>query len=147
MSDDLIGLWSLTDFFIVFENDRPPKTPFGKHPSGFLSYHNNGRMQALLSHHTRSSFPNDLEHAHLASDRDKAQAFNESLSYAGRWSLSGQRITHQVLFATNPQIIGRALVRHVDLLDEKNLHLRYSVAGRSGAINYILKWTKVLESE
>ena len=143
MSDHLMGLWSLTEFSISFPDERPTRYPFGRKPSGFLSYHSSGHMQALLSHQDRSPFPKDLEHAHRVDETTKARAFDESLSYAGRWELDNTVIHHHVLFASNPQIIGHTLSRRIHQLTETHLQLGYAVHGRSGQINYILKWIKI----
>ena len=147
MTTPLIGLWSLTEFVIQSKSARHLKRPFGNNPHGFLSYHSSGHMQALLCHEQRSPFPKDLEHAHAASAEDKAQAFNESLSYAGEWSLKDQEVAHYVQFSTNPQIMGQVLIRRINQLSKDQLILSYDVSSRSGPIEYILKWQKVSPAE
>lgn len=147
MTSSIVGLWSLTEFVIKSPSAQSIKWPFGQKPFGYLSYHFSGHMQALLCHETRSPFPKDLEHAHLANDQVKAQAFNESLSYGGEWRRTGNNMAHHVQFATNPQIMGQILTRRIDTLDDKNLILSYDVPSRKGLLEYILSWHKISPSE
>ena len=143
MTTPLIGLWSLTEFVVQSKSAQLLKRPFGLKPHGFLSYHSSGHMQALLCHEQQSPFPKNLEHAHTASTEAKAQAFNESLSYAGEWTLTDRQVAHHVHFSTNPQIMGQMLIRRINRLSKEQLVLSYDVPSRSGPIEYILKWQKV----
>ena len=138
MTTPLIGLWSLTEFVIQSKSARHLKRPCGNNPHGYMSYHSSGHMQALLCHEQRSPFPKDLEHAHAASAEDKAQAFNESLSYAGEWTLKDQEVLIMCNFS-NPRRPG--VDRTDQSAQQRPTGSQYDVSSRSGPIS-ILKWQR-----
>lgn len=139
----LIGIWQLDAIYITFSDNRPVRYPLGKSPIGFLSYHANGQMQAILSRKKRSPFPNALERGHRADSGVKASAFDESMAYAGEYQLRDGKVVHRVKCATNPSIIGTEMTRNLVFLNDQEIELSYTLPTQNKSIcTYVIRWKK-----
>jgi hypothetical protein len=142
-STPLIGIWQLDAIYITFSDDRPVRYPLGKNPIGFLSYHANGHMQAILSRKKRSHFPKSLEKGHLADSDAKATAFDESMAYAGEYQLLDGTVVHRVKCSTNPSIIGTEMTRTLVFLNDHEIELSYTIPTQNKSIcTYVIRWKK-----
>jgi hypothetical protein len=139
----LIGAWTLSGFRVTFSDGRDALEPFGGDARGLLVYSADGHVCAVLSRGDRQPLQaGSLEQAHRASEADKARAFDSYLSYAGRWRLEGDEVTHLVELAAVPEVVGAEQKRRATL-DGDALTLRYDVATRSGAsAHYELRWLR-----
>ena len=135
---ELVGAWALVDFWIRFDDGRPAQAGFGPGATGWLLYSDSGRMSALLSRAQRPalSIPR-LESAQRAPAAEKAQAFDDYLSYAGSWRLDGDEVVHEVSEALVPNIVGLAQRRRASLSGDL-LTLSY----RGGPKLYTLRWRR-----
>ena len=136
----LIGCWLLEDCTLIFSDGRPSKTPFQK---GMICYTHSGYMQATLSVFPRSNPSiSGLERGHKLTEQEKAQAFDEYMSYGGRYSYNSTEVFHNIDFALNPSIIGTQLKRNY-ICTEEQLVLSYThIVRPSLSIQYNLKWKK-----
>ncbi|MEP4379200.1 MAG: lipocalin-like domain-containing protein [Alphaproteobacteria bacterium] len=106
--EDIIGAWNLVDTFR--ENPDGTTTPNqGADPMGIIMYSPDGHMCAITRSRSRP-FPAMPD----ATDADKARMFDSYLSYAGRWSLDGNTVTHHVEHALNENFVGQDRKRVID---------------------------------
>lgn len=103
-STDLVGSWLLDEWRIDYPGDRPAARPFGSDAVGLLVYAADGWMTATISRRDRSTL--SAVSAVKADQSSKARAFQEYLTYAGRWMVVGERIAHDVEMSLNPALIG-----------------------------------------
>ena len=121
----LHGHWRLQRCTLSFSDGRPTRHPF---EDGFLCYSPQGTMQACLSTKERSVFSkSSLERGYQASQAEKAQCFDEYLSYAGSYEIVNQQVIHHVDVSLNPSIIGQTLQRSYRFEDDM-LVLFYDVS-------------------
>ena len=141
--EDIAGAWSLVSFVLRYTDGRPDVHPFGRAPHGLIIYESSGTMSAVLSHEERTHLGSQtMEWAHTASQDAKACAFDTYVSYAGTWSLEGDRVTHTVDYALVPELVGQTLTRQA-ILDGTQLVLRYHTTTRSGVTcAHVLRWRR-----
>jgi len=107
-SADLLGAWSLVDWTIEYPDGRITR-PFGQDPCGLIVYDGGGWMSAVLMRSDRAPFGTvDMRCVGM---EEKTRAFDEYLSYAGRWSLEGSTVRHEVALSLNPLLIGTTQIR------------------------------------
>ena len=123
---DLIGAWSLVSS-INYKNDVGKPT-FGTPPSGQIQYTRDGRMSAFL-----------MDPDWVAEGDQKADSFTEFFSYAGRWKLEGDKVRHDIEFASVPTKVGTHFVRTLTVIDKNTIELKTAPeTSKSGAV-YITK--------
>ena len=100
-------------------------------------------MQACLSKHPRHmGSVIGLEQGHRLSSAEKALAFDEYLSYAGRYTYTDTQVTHLVEQALNPSVLGHRLVRNY-ILNQDQLILSYTHPVRKNlSLDYVLTWKR-----
>lgn len=104
MSNPYVGTWSLQDF--VIHPKEGPQRPWGQSITGLLVYSESGHVSVSINRAVDES------------DSNKDQAIlNSVLFYAGTYSVEGGTILHKVTQATNPQRIGREMIRYAKLED------------------------------
>jgi len=91
------------------------ETPFGSGPSGFLTYSEDGRVTALISYGGRKS----LSVGGGSVLEEQAEAFKTFLAYAGRYTLSGDNVTHHIEISSIQNYVGKDLVRRVKFQDDQ----------------------------
>ena len=94
--------------------------PYGKKPVGFITYTRDGRMSAVLSYDGRKPLSGDREASGV---QERADAFSTAFAYAGRYTFSGDKVTHHVEVSTIQNWVGTDLVRTV-AIDGKRVTLR-----------------------
>lgn len=102
--DRLVGSWQLVRWTIEYPDGRAPTLPFGADALGLIVYAADGWMTATMCRRQRAGLSSPT--AARASVESKAQAFDEYLSYGGRWHLEGDAVVHEVLVSMNPSLIG-----------------------------------------
>jgi len=132
-ADDLVGVWTLEATYA--EDDDGNKTPaLGDNPKGRILYTADGYMVAMTGYGNRQ-LP-----ASGASEADKAAAFDSYMTYSGRWSLSGNVVTHKIDHATNPNWIGSARERTIDHQGDRMV---FSGISGDGVTRAIIIWRRV----
>ena len=108
--DQIAGTWRLIAASATSGGDRND-APYGPNPSGFITYTRDGRVMAIISHSGRKPLASGDRIS--ASVDERAEAFATSFSYAGRYSLAGDRIIHRVEIASVQNWVDTDLVRLV----------------------------------
>lgn len=104
----LVGTWQLTAASAITDSGEIDDSPFGTGPVGLLVYTADGTVAALISNGGRSALSADR----IASPTDeRASAFATFFSYAGRYSVAGDRVIHHVQVASFENWVGTDLVR------------------------------------
>ena len=111
-NENLVGTWKLMSAFTTTSEQR--ETPYGPAPIGFLSYTADGRVTALISYDGRKSLT-----VGGGTPEEQAEAFKTFLAYAGRYTLSGDTITHHVEISSIQNYVNRDLVRRVKFEDDQ----------------------------
>jgi hypothetical protein len=107
-NDKLVGAWKLVSASSTTSSGERNETPYGSNPVGFLTYSADGRVCAMISYDGRKSLSmggGTLE--------EQAEAFKTFLAYAGRYTLSGDKVTHHVEISSIQNYVDRDLVRSV----------------------------------
>jgi hypothetical protein len=134
--EDIIGAWNLVDTF----RDNPDGTRTqhqGADPMGIIMYTADGHMSAITRAGNRP-FPATAD----ATDVDKARMFDSYLSYAGRWSLDGNTVTHHVEHALNENLVGRDRKRVIDHQGDRMVLQGEGGAGGDGTSIATIIWER-----
>jgi len=106
-NDALVGSWKLQAALSISSTGELDEIPYGLGPSGFLTYGDDRRMTALISYGGRKPL------SPMASPAEQAEAFRTFFSYAGRYTLAGNQVTHHVEISSIQNYVNRNLVRTV----------------------------------
>jgi hypothetical protein len=106
-NDKLVGTWKLVSASSTTSSGERNESPYGASPTGFLTY-GNGMVTALISYDGRKSLSFGG-----GSVEEKAEAFKTFLAYAGRYVVSGDKVTHHVEISSIQNYVGKDLVRNV----------------------------------
>lgn len=117
----LIGTWKLVSASNMTDKGIVNDEAYGRNPIGFLTYTADGRMMAIITDGGRKPLS---KYWRVAPAGEKAEAFSTSLSYAGTFTLSGDRVTHHVEAASDPNRVNRDLVRVIVNLQDNRVTLR-----------------------
>src|SRR5271169_3801807 len=103
-SDDLVGTWKLVSASGTTSADEPSEAPYGPSPVGILTYTREGRVTALISYGGRKPLPFGG-----GTQEEQAEAFKTFLAYAGRYSISGEQVTHYVELSSIQNYVNKEL--------------------------------------
>jgi hypothetical protein len=84
---------------------------------GFLTYTADGRVTALISYGGRKSL--SAGGGTGASPEEQAEAFKTFLAYGGRYTLSGDKVTHHIEISSIQNYVDKDLVRGVKFEDDQ----------------------------
>jgi len=115
-SDKLVGTWKLVSASSTTSTGERSDTPHGPNPVGFLTYSADGRVTALISYGGRKSLS-----VGGGSLEEQAEAFKTFLAYAGRYTLSGDKVTHHIEISSIQNYVDRDLVRNVKFQEDRIL--------------------------
>jgi hypothetical protein len=107
-NDKLVGTWKLVSASTTTSTGDRSETPYGVNPVGFLTYTAEGRIIAMISHSGRKALLSGG-----GSLEEQAEGFKTFFGYAGRYTVSGDKVTHHVEISSIQNYVGRDLVRHV----------------------------------
>lgn len=130
--NDLLGTWTLLS--CVSQRGAAERRTFGDPPAGQLTYTADGRMAAFL-----------MDPAWAAAGDPKADSFTDFFSYAGTWRRDGERVTHDILFASQPTRVGTSFVRQIVPVDADTMALVTEPEVSKSGQTYItrLVWKRV----
>jgi hypothetical protein len=106
-NEKLVGTWKLVSASSTTKTGERSETPYGPNPSGFLSYTSDGRVTALISYGGRKPLSVG------AQQEEQAEAFKTFLAYGGRYTLSGDKVTHHIEISSIQNYVDKDLVRGV----------------------------------
>lgn len=117
---NLVGRWDIVSWEQVYDDGRS-ELPLGEHLSGFIRYLPDGDMVCMISRADRKRF----EHGGQwnAPAAEKAGAYDSMLSYAGRYQVDGEVVTHRVEASLFPNWIGGEQKRRAQLQPDGTLAL------------------------
>ena len=107
-NDKLVGTWKLVSASSKTSAGEPSEPPYGADPVGFLTYTQDGTVSALISYSGRK--PLSVGGGAAA---EQAEAFKTFFAYAGRYTLSGDKVTHRIEISSIQNYVGKDLVRSV----------------------------------
>jgi hypothetical protein len=110
-NDKLVGTWKLVSVSSSTSTGERNETPYGASPAGFLTYTSDGRVTAMISYDGRKPLSNSDRS--LAPVEEQAQAFKTFLAYAGRYTLSGDKVVHHVEISSFQNYVNTDLVRNI----------------------------------
>jgi hypothetical protein len=93
----LLGTWRMTSWRRKAVATGEVTDAMGSNPIGYIAYHADGRMMALVV----SSHRPKLKGA-LPTDEEKAALFDSMLAYSASYTLEDDRVIHHVDAAWNP---------------------------------------------
>ena len=112
---NLTGRWELITFEQNYDDGRIV-FPMGEGPQGIIQYTEDGYMSCQITKANRGNFTTGGQWN--ASDAEKASAYNSMLSYAGRYTLEDDVVTHFVDLSLFPNWVGGQQKRQLKF-DEK----------------------------
>jgi hypothetical protein len=116
--DALVGTWKLISATNTTEKGVI-EDAYGENPTGFLTYTPDGRMMAIIAWGGRkplSALPAPIQ--------ERADAFSTFIAYAGRYTLSGDRVIHHIEAAWRQDWVNTDQVRFIVKLQDNRLTLR-----------------------
>jgi hypothetical protein len=102
MREKILGAWALKSFEI--EGLDGVSSPWGANARGLLIYESSGRMSVSINRDPDSETSDKFE-----------RIFDSILFYSGRFEVKGSEIHHIVENASNPDRIGKQMIRHASL--------------------------------
>jgi|SRR5581483_9819040 len=108
--DALVGTWKLVSATNTMENGQVVENAYGQNPTGFLTYTSDGRMMGIISNGGRKPMS-----APPVPVQERAEAFSTFLAYAGRYTVSGNRVIHHVEAAWRQDWVNTDQVRFMNL--------------------------------
>jgi hypothetical protein len=143
-AESLVGAWQLQRWETVREDARQGRTvslPFGAGAEGLLLYTADGWMSATIMAEGRR--PLSRANPRGAPAAERAAAFDGYFSYAGRWSVQGSQVHHEVTVALNPAMVGTLQVREARLVG-RTLTLSAEETVADGVRRHRLVWKRPL---
>jgi hypothetical protein len=114
--DNLAGTWKLVSASASTASGERGDNPFGPSPTGILIYAREGRMAVMVSYSGRKALPAD---PFLAPIEERAEAFTTFFAYAGRYTLTGDKVIHHVEISSLQNFVGTDLVRLIKLQGDR----------------------------
>ena len=138
-SNPLLGTWKLQSYTTEYNDGRKVET-FGAHPSGYLSYGADCRMNAILVSEGRASPAGSV-----ATEAEKAKLFEGLGAYAGTYTIEGNEVRHHVDISWIESWTGTTQVRYFKIDGtELRIHTAPAVDPLDGRVSSAtLVWTKV----
>ncbi|MFK4442561.1 hypothetical protein ABH944_002212 [Caballeronia udeis] len=135
-----IGTWKLESFTDEDVETGQKTNLFGTHPSGYLNYGPDGRMYAILIKDGRKA-PDTL----VPTDAERVDLYSGLITYAGTYSIEGDKISHHVDASWNQSWTGTTQVRQFridgNVLYIKTLPAKNPITGKDSSA--VLIWTRV----
>jgi hypothetical protein len=110
----IVGTWKLVSASSTTSTGERNDTPYGLSPAGFLTYTEDGRVSALISYGGRKSLS-----IGGGTQEEQAEAFKTFLAYAGRYALSGDKVTHYIEVSSIQNYVNKELVRSIKFEDDR----------------------------
>ncbi len=112
--EKLVGTWKLVSASTTTSTGERSETPYGIDPVGLLTYTDEGRIAAMISHDGRKAL-----FSGGGSLEEQAEAFKTFFGYAGRYTVGGDKVTHHVEISSIENYVGRDLVRYFKLQGDR----------------------------
>ena len=140
-ANPLIGTWTLKSY-VATTAAGARLTPYGEHPTGYLSYSNDGRMQTVGVASDRI-VPAGLK----APDNERLALYDTMFAYAGTYSLEPGKVIHHVDVSWNEVWTGTEQARLFEVNGNTlTLTTRITDAATGTDTQYVLVWERVASS-
>jgi hypothetical protein len=134
----LLGTWKLQSYVATTEAGET-STPYGEHPTGYLSYAADGRMSAIGTADGRTR-PSGA----AITDAERLLLYQTLFAYAGTYTVEDGTVTHHVDISWNQVWTGTEQVRFYRVTgDTLVLTSRAINPSNQKASQYIVTWQKV----
>jgi hypothetical protein len=97
----LLGTWRMVSWTKKTVATGETTDAMGPNPNGYIAYHADGRMMALVVNSGR-----DQLNGPAPSDREKIHLFNSMLAYSARYTVTESELFHHVDVTCNPAWTG-----------------------------------------
>lgn len=125
-NDALVGRWSIVSWEQLYDDGRR-ELPLGESLEGFINYGSEGDMVCMIARADRSPFTTGGQWN--ANDAEKALAYNSMLSYAGRYAVDGDTVSHFVDLSLFPNWKGGVQKRRFVFRNDGTLALEARLEG------------------
>lgn len=137
--EELIGAWDLVRYFVRFESGLET-TPLGDDARGRICYTADGYMFGFMARRRRQPFAS--ADRLLATSAEKAQGFDDCVTYAGRWSLRDDGlVVHHVELSLLPNWTGQDQVR-TPRLEGQTLELAACIGEGADRRSAVVRWRR-----
>jgi hypothetical protein len=116
----IIGAWRLVRYWTRYD-DGPVIDPLGDRPVGLILYGPDGHMCGTMQRAGAAPFA--VADRLSASPEEKARAFDDYVTYCGRWRTDGRRVWHRVEASLLPNWIGEEQEREIRWLGDDHIEL------------------------
>jgi Lipocalin-like domain len=127
----LVGTWKLISATDITNEGQVIKNPYGLNPTGLLTYTADGRMMDIITNGGRK--PLSVPDWMSAPAEERAEALVTMVAYAGRFTVSGNKVVHHVEVAAVQNWVGTDLVRTIVKLEGKRVMLQVPPFLKGGA--------------
>jgi hypothetical protein len=138
--NSLTGTWRLKSFVREIAGTGERQNQLGEHPQGFLGYSQDGRMYAMLVAGDRIKSGEEAP-----TDAERISLHKSMISYAGTYTIDGDKVVHHVDISWNGSRTGTGQVRFYklegDTLTIRTPPNKSPIDGRQGV--RILVWERV----
>lgn len=131
--EDIIGAWTLEGSYVE-RDDGTRQSTWGDDATGLIIYSADGYMTAITRRGDRT-LP-DVPDAEA-----KAAAFDSYLNYGGRWTLSGNTVTHHIEHAADPRWVGVSRDRTIEYQGDRMV---FSGLAGDGKTNAVIVWRRAV---
>lgn len=116
-NDQLVGTWKLVSATSASASGKQNEPPYGIDPVGVLTYTEDGRVSALISYGGRKPLSAGAKPPALL--EEQAEAFKTFLAYAGRYTLSGNKVVHSIEISSIQNYVNKELVRTIEFHEDR----------------------------
>jgi lipocalin-like protein len=107
----LVGTWRLVRYYTAYEGE-PEIYPLGRDALGYISYTSDGFMFGTMMRAGRAPFR--IADRLQASPEEKARAFDDYVTYCGRYRVEGDLVHHAIELSLLPNWIGEEQPRRIE---------------------------------
>ena len=136
---DIEGLWNLLSMEQRYDDGRV-LYPFGRNVEGRIYYGADKSMFCAIQKRGRTPFSTGKQWT--ADDSEKARAYDDYLTYCGRYEMDGDTVTHHIEISLYPDWIGKQQARKIQLVNNL-LHITARLEdGTPEARTSLLTWER-----
>lgn len=117
MNNSIVGTWKLVSASTSTANGGQNDAPFGHSPTGFLTYTAEGRMMGIVSYGGRPNL--SVSDPAVIPAEEQVEAFKTFIAYAGRYTLTGDKIIHHVEVSSIQNWVKTDLIRNIRFEGER----------------------------
>jgi hypothetical protein len=140
----VVGTWTLVSAEDVTDNGTAKGEPYGPKPAGFLTYTPDGRVWAIITNDGRKRLSSAWWWS--ASVEERASAYATFISYAGRYTRTGDTVAHHIEAASFQNWVNTDQTRRILKVEQDQLTLRTETPFERDGVRYTyeeLVWQRV----